>query len=179
MPRSMIRDSLVMEKKARQIKFLLVDCDGVLTDGTFYCLENGEEMKKFSASDLLGARRLREITGIAIGLINDEESPSYNRLASKMNIKELYLGVEPKELVLEEILNRHNLNVEQIAFIGNEINDVELMHKVGLSACPLDAACEARGAADYICNSCGGSGVLREFAEFLILARQKEKCLID
>jgi 3-deoxy-D-manno-octulosonate 8-phosphate phosphatase (KDO 8-P phosphatase) len=179
MTRSMIRDSLVMEKKARQIKYLLVDCDGVLTDGTFYCLENGEEMKKFSASDLLGARRIREMTGIEIGLINDEESPSFNRLAAKMSIKELYMGVEQKELVLEKILSRHNLNVEQIAFIGNEINDVELMHEAGLSACPLDAAYEARAAADYICNSCGGSGVLREFAEFLILARQKEKCLID
>jgi 3-deoxy-D-manno-octulosonate 8-phosphate phosphatase (KDO 8-P phosphatase) len=179
MDRSTMRDSLVMERKARQIKFLLVDCDGVLTDGTFYCLENGEEMNKFSYSDLLGARRLRELAGIEIGLINDDESPSYIRLAAKMDIKELYLGIEQKELVLDQLLARLNLNLDQIAYIGNEVNDVELMKRVGLSACPLDAAYEARGVADYVCNSCGGGGVLREFAEFLILARQKEKCLVD
>jgi 3-deoxy-D-manno-octulosonate 8-phosphate phosphatase (KDO 8-P phosphatase) len=179
MERSTMRDNLIMEKKARQVKFLLVDCDGVLTDGTFFCLENGEDMKKFSFSDLLGAKRLRELAGIEIGLINDEESPSYIRLAAKMNIKELYLGVEQKELVLEQLRAKLSLNLDQIAYIGNEVNDVELMKCVGLSACPLDAAYEARGAADYVCNSCGGSGVLREFAEFLILARQKEKCLID
>jgi 3-deoxy-D-manno-octulosonate 8-phosphate phosphatase (KDO 8-P phosphatase) len=179
MDRTTMRDSLVMEKKARQIKFLLVDCDGVLTDGTFYCLENGEEMKKFTSSDLFGARRLRELAGIDIGLINDDESPSFIRLAAKMDIKELYLGIEQKELVLEQLLARLNLTIEQIAYIGHEVNDVEIMKRVGLSACPLDAAYEARGVADYVCNSCGGGGVLREFAEFLILAHQKEKCLVD
>lgn len=179
MARSMIRDNLIMEKKARNIKFLLVDCDGVLTDGMFYCLENGEELKKFSASDLLGCRRLRELAGIEVGLLSEEKSPSFMRLADRMKVNEVYLGFEQKEKVLEKILAKLNLHPEQIAYIGDEINDVELMSRVGLSACPLDAAYEARGAADYVCNSCGGNGVLREFAEFLIVARQKEKCLVD
>jgi len=179
MDRSKMRDSLILEKKARQIKFLLVNCDGVLTDGTFYYLENGDEMKKFATSDLIGARRLRELAGIEIGLINEEEFPSFVRLAARMKVDEIYFGIEQKETLLEQLTARLSLNLDQIAYIGNEINDVELMKNVGLSACPLDAAYEARGAADYVCNSCGGNGVLREFAEFLILARQKEKCLVD
>ncbi len=179
MARIMIRDSQVMEKKARQIMFLLVDCDGVLTDGMFYCLENNEDLKKFSASDLLGARRLRELADIEIGLVSEEKSPSFARLATRMGVNELYLGIEQKEIVLEELLNKLALQAEQIAYIGDEVNDVQIMNMVGLSACPLDAAYEARNAADYVCNSCGGNGVLREFAEFLILARQKEKCLVD
>ncbi len=174
-----MKDSLVMKKKARQIEFLLVDCDGVLTDGMFYCLENGEDLKKFSASDLIGARRLRELAGIEIGLISEEESSSFAQLAARMKVSELHLGIEKKELVLEKLLARLNLDAEQIAYIGDEVNDVELLKQVGFSACPLDAAYEARGAADYICNSCGGSGVLREFAEFLITARQKERCLAE
>lgn len=179
MVRSTIRDNQLMEKKACQIEFLLVDCDGVLTDGMFYCLENNEDLKKFSASDLLGARRLKELVDIEIGLVSEENSPSFARLANRMGINELHLGVEQKEVALQKILSKLDLQAEQVAYIGDEVNDVQIMNIVGLSACPLDAAYEARNAADYVCNSCGGKGVLREFAEFLILARQKVKCLVD
>lgn len=101
------------------------------------------------------------------------------RLAEKLNIKDYFFGIEEKAAILDDVLDKLQVNPEEVAFIGDEIYDIDLMNRVGLSACPLDAAYEVRCTADYICNSCGGNGVLREFAEFIIMARQKEKCLVE
>lgn len=178
MTRTTIRDNQVMEKKARQVKLLLSNCDGVLTDGSFYLLEDGLELKKFSRRDVVAVERLRSLAEVDIALISESTEVSFLRLADKLNITEHHLGLKNKESIMDDLLEKYQLKPEQVAYIGDEISDVELMNMVGLSACPLDAAYEARCAADYVCNSCGGNGVLREFAEFIIMARQKGKCLV-
>jgi YrbI family 3-deoxy-D-manno-octulosonate 8-phosphate phosphatase len=175
----MIRDNKLIEKKALDIKLLLVDFDGVLADKTFYLLENGEEMKKISSSDFLGVQRLKELTDIEIGLLGDDENPFIRHVASKMNVKAYYQHSEQKIMVLNKLLPDQNIEAHNIAFIGDEITDLQLMNRVGLSACPLDAAYEARNAADYVCNTCGGNGVIREFSDLLITIKQKHECLVD
>ena len=179
MTRTTIRDNQVMERKARQVKLLLANCDGVLTDGSFYLLEDGLELKKFSRRDVIAVERLKSLADTDVVLISESNEISFLRLAEKLKITEHHLGLKNKESILNVLLEKYQLKPEQVAYIGDEISDVELMNMVGLSACPLDAAYEARCAADYVCNSCGGNGVLREFAEFIIMVRQKEKCLAD
>lgn len=179
MARTTIRDNQVMEKKARKVKLLLSNCDGVLTDGSFYLLDDGLELKKFSRRDVIAVERLRELAGIEIALVSESKDLSFMRLAEKLNIADYFFGIEEKAAILDDVLDKLQVNPEEVAYIGDEIYDIDLMNRVGLSACPLDAAYEVRCTADYICNSCGGNGVLREFAEFIIMARQKEKCLVE
>jgi len=158
-------------EKARQIKFLLTDCDGVLTDGGVYYSDQGEMMKRFSMRDGMGVQRIRELTAIDVGIITGERSPSIQKRAEKLNIKELHLGIKDKLTVVNEILNKHHLKLANIAYIGDDTNDVEVMKQVGLSACPADATPFAKNVADYVCRTNGGFGAFREFVEFIITAK--------
>jgi 3-deoxy-D-manno-octulosonate 8-phosphate phosphatase (KDO 8-P phosphatase) len=178
MARSTIRESHIIKLKAQKIKFLLVDCDGVLSDDKFFFSEKGEEVRKYSSRDVVAVHRLHEAAGIEVGLINENVSDSITEWADMLSIKERFFKTAQKDLLLDEILRKKNLSAEAIAYVGDEINDVPLMEIVGLSACPLDAVYEARSAADYICNSCGGNGVLREVAELIIMAHKELKCCI-
>jgi len=161
-------DSLL--EKARRVRLLLTDCDGVLTDGGVYYTENGEEMKRFSIRDGMGAARVRQLAGVEVGIVSGEASVSLQRRAEKLGITELYLGIRDKLAVLDEILARRGLQPEEVAYIGDDTNDLEVMCRVGLSACPADATPFARQVADFVCTSDGGHGAFREFAELIITA---------
>jgi 3-deoxy-D-manno-octulosonate 8-phosphate phosphatase (KDO 8-P phosphatase) len=161
--------------RARLIKLLLTDCDGVLTDGGVYYSARGEEMKRFSIRDGMGVERLRTLAGVEVGIISGEMSPSLMRRADKLSITILYLGVKDKTAVLRQILQFHPLQLEEVAYIGDDTNDVELMRQVGLAACPADAVYLTRAAAHYVSAQHGGHGAFRDFAELIIFAkRQKE-----
>jgi 3-deoxy-D-manno-octulosonate 8-phosphate phosphatase (KDO 8-P phosphatase) len=162
-----------LPKKKHQIRLLLTDCDGVLTDGGVYYSERGEEMKRFSVRDGMGVERLRKLANIEVGIITGETSGAVKKRAEKLCITELHLGIRNKVAVLEEILARRNLTPDQIAYIGDDTNDVEIMRRVGLSASPADAIHFAQEVADYVCERNGGHGAFREFAEFLIEANGK------
>ena len=165
-------DGRELQEKARQIRLLLTDCDGVLTDGSVYYSERGEEMKRFSIRDGMGAERLRELARVEVGIVTGESSSPLQRRAEKLGITELYLGARDKVAVLDGILKRHSLSREQIAYIGDDTNDVEVMKCVGLSACPADATRFAKEIADYVCESKGGHGAFRDLAEFIIAAKK-------
>jgi 3-deoxy-D-manno-octulosonate 8-phosphate phosphatase (KDO 8-P phosphatase) len=158
-------------EKARQIRLLLTDCDGVLTDGGVYYSENGEEMKRFSVRDGMGAARLRELADVEVGIITGETSVPLKRRAEKLHITELHLGIGNKLAVLTEIVRRRNLDLRHVAYIGDDTNDLEVMSRVGLSACPADATHFVKVIADYVCENRGGYGAFREFAELIIAAR--------
>lgn len=160
-----------VSEKAKKIKLLLTDCDGVLTDGGVYYSDRGEEMKRFNIRDGMGVARLRALVKIDVGIITGELSGSVAKRAEKLEITELHLGAKDKIAVLEEIMQRRNLKLEEIAYIGDDTNDVDVMKIVGLSACPADALHFARDVADYICCNKGGQGAFRDFAEFLIEAK--------
>ncbi len=156
--------------KARRIKLLLTDCDGVLTDNGVYYSERGEEMKRFSIRDGMGVERLRAV-GVESGIMTGETSPSVQKRADKLKITELHLGIKDKPARLAEIMARTGLAAEEIAFIGDDTNDVEILKLVGLSACPGDATSFARAVAQYQCQALGGHGAFRELAELIISAQ--------
>ena len=156
--------------RARRIKLLLTDCDGVLTDNGVYYSERGEEMKRFSIRDGMGVERLRAI-GVESGIMTGETSPSVQKRADKLKITELHLGIKDKPARLAEIMARTGLAAEEIAFIGDDTNDVEILKLVGLSACPGDATSFARAVAHYQCQALGGHGAFREMAELIISAQ--------
>lgn len=160
--------SAALSSKVIKIKLVLTDCDGVLTDAGVYYSARGEEMKKFSIRDGMGLERLRNLVNIETGIVTGELSPSVKKRAEKLKIKELHLGIKNKVLILNEILKRKNLIAENIAFIGDDVNDLEIMKLVGLTACPSDAIDEVKNISDYICISRGGYGAFREFAELII-----------
>ncbi|MBF9238594.1 HAD-IIIA family hydrolase [Hymenobacter sp. BT683] len=157
--------------RARRIRLVLTDCDGVLTDGGVYYSERGEEMKRFSIRDGMGVVRLREF-GIATGIMTGELSPSVRTRAAKLQIEELHLGVKDKPACLHSILARTGLRADEVAFIGDDTNDLDILSMVGLAACPGDATSFARAVADFHCQVPGGHGCFRELAEFIIAAQQ-------
>ena len=160
----------VLKEKAIKIKLLLTDCDGVLTDGGVYYGENGEVLKKFNIRDGMGVERLRKLVNVETGIITGEVSPSVKTRAEKLNITELHLGIKDKPAILKAILKRKNLQAYEVAYIGDDTNDVEIMKLVGLSACPADAMIFTKNIADYICENKGGEGAFRDFAELIIQA---------
>jgi 3-deoxy-D-manno-octulosonate 8-phosphate phosphatase (KDO 8-P phosphatase) len=158
----------LIKHKASKIKLLLTDVDGVLTDNGVYYSAQGEELKRFSFRDGMGVERLRKIAGIETGIITRENSLSVLRRAEKLKISELHMGSMEKESLLEEIVKRRNISLEEIAFIGDDVNDRIIMENVGFCACPADAMSFVKEIADYVCLTNGGHGAFREFAEFII-----------
>ncbi len=158
-----------MNQKA-EIKYLFTDVDGVLTDGGVYYSSNGEELKKFNLRDGMGAERLRKLTNIQIGIITGENSEIVSRRAEKLKIDIVFLGIKDKLAVLSNFLKENQLEWNQIAYIGDDLNDFEVMKVTGESACPADSAIEIKEISKFICKKNGGEGAFREFCEYLILS---------
>lgn len=161
----------ILKEKASRIQLLLTDCDGVLTDASVYYGEMGETLKKFNLRDGMAVERLRRFAGTETGIISGENSASLHQRAEKLRINELHGGVKDKAALLSGILDRYNLLPENIAYIGDDHNDLGIMQLVGLSACPSDALPAVKQQVDLICRNKGGEGCFREFAEIIIEAR--------
>lgn len=157
-------------EKARKIKLVLTDCDGVLTDTGTYYSANGEEMKRFSIRDGMGSERLRKLCNIPTGIVTGENSQIVQRRAEKLQITEVHLGIKDKVACVKEIAERLDLTLDEIAFIGDDTNDIEIMKIVGLTACPSDATRFVKEVSDVIVESKGGNGAFRDFAEMIIEA---------
>jgi len=160
-----------LKEKAEKIKLLLTDVDGVLTDNGVYYSEAGEVMKRFSIRDGMGVERLRKLCGIETGIVTGETSGSVVKRAEKLNITELHLGIKDKGGLLAVILERSGLQPEEIAFIGDDVNDISIIQLAGLSACPANAMPQVAAMVDVHCTQKGGEGAFREFAEWLIAYR--------
>lgn len=157
---------------ASKVRLLLTDCDGVLTDGGVYYSAQGEELKRFSIRDGMGVERLRTLAGVEVGILTGEAaSPLLRRRAEKLGITELHLAARDKAAILDGILARRVLTSEQVAYIGDDTNDLAVMQRVGLCACPADALSMVQAIAHYICQRGGGHGAFREFAELIIAAK--------
>jgi 3-deoxy-D-manno-octulosonate 8-phosphate phosphatase (KDO 8-P phosphatase) len=161
----------ILKDRAQKIKLLLTDCDGVLTDGCVYYSERGEELKKFSLRDGMGVERLRTLCNIDSGIITRENSEIVRRRGEKLKMQHLYLGAHNKKEKLLEVLEKHKLSLNEIAYIGDDMNDLEVLELAGLSACPADAFEPIKKSVHYICQAPGGAGAFREFAELIIHLR--------
>lgn len=163
-----------LNEHAAKIRLVLTDVDGVLTDGGVFYGADGEALKRFNIRDGMGVERLRDI-GVEVGFITGEESPSVVRRAEKLRIERVHLLCKDKNAILQEILDGGSFTAEEIAYIGDDVNDLEIMKNVGLSAAPADAVIQVREIANYVCRRGGGGGAFREFAEMIIDARGEDK----
>ena len=157
-----------LEDKILPVKYLFTDCDGVLTDNGVYYSANGEELKRFSIRDGMAVERLKELCQVTTGIITGEMSPSVKKRAEKLKITELYLGAKNKVEVFYEILLKNKIQYHEVAYIGDDCNDEELLKLVGFAACPSDGLIYAKRHADYVCTLPGGHGCFRELAELII-----------
>ena len=150
---------------------LITDVDGVLTDTGVYYSSNGEELKRFSIRDGMGVERLKELANIETGIITGENSLIVSKRAEKLTIRELHLGIKKKIDVFAQICKRKNLLPEEIAYIGDDTNDIEVLRIAGLTACPNDAMPSIKSMVDYITENKGGHGAFRDFCELIIFLK--------
>ena len=160
--------------RAAKIKLLLLDCDGVMTDGRVYFLPDGQggifETKGFDSHDGI-ALRWAKSAGIEIGIISGRQSAAVEERARSIGMKYLYQGRTDKMPLFEEILKDSGLEPEQVAFVGDDVTDLPLLARVGLAAAPANARPEALEAAHFRASSSGGRGVVRDVIELLLKAQ--------
>lgn len=158
-------------RKADAIKFLMMDVDGTLTDGKIYMGENGELMKAFNAKDGYAIRNLLPEYGITPVIITGRESKIIANRAQELRVPMLFQGIEDKITTLRDIASDKGIRFEEIAFIGDDLNDLLCIKTCGLSGCPADAADEVKICVDYVAGKNGGAGAVRDFVEWIIANR--------
>ena len=161
-----------LKKKCQKIKLVITDVDGVLTDGGMFYSEKGEVLKKFNTRDGMAVELLRE-REISVIFMTRENSKIVLNRAKKLKIKETFLGIKKKELLLPKICKKFKIKEEEIAYIGDDINDLNILKKVGFSLAPKDGISIIKKNSDYVCKSKGGEGVLREVADMIISFNNK------
>ena len=148
-----------------------MDVDGVLTDGGMYYGENGEELKKFNTRDGQGVALVRE-AGLKTAILTRENTPIVTRRAAKLQVDDVHMGVLDKLATLRGIAERHGLSLDEVAYIGDDVNDYEALCHVGLAVAVRDATRLPRSVAHYVTEAKGGEGAVRELCELILDAQQ-------
>jgi 3-deoxy-D-manno-octulosonate 8-phosphate phosphatase (KDO 8-P phosphatase) len=164
--------------KAKNINLILMDCDGVLTDGKIILLPDGEEIKNFNVLDGQGIS-LAKSAGLKIGIISGRRSSVLTRRAEELKIKYLFDKTKNKFTVYNSLLVELNLSSHQVAFIGDDLPDLPVMQNVGLAIAVKNAAKEVKKAAHLVTKRKGGNGAVREAIEFILKAQEKWKDLLN
>ncbi len=162
-----------LRRRAQRIALVLTDSDGVLTDTGVYYGPDGESLKRFSIRDGVGVERLRT-AGIETAILTGESSPSVRKRAEKLQMRYLFLGVKDKAAHLKTVCQETGLSPDQIAFIGDDLNDFEVIREltpVALTGAPSDAIPAIADEVTYRCRERGGFGAFREFAEWILTLR--------
>ncbi|MCG6924386.1 MAG: HAD hydrolase family protein [Acidobacteria bacterium] len=159
-----------LAERCGTLRLLLSDVDGVMTDGSVLLLPGGGEAKAFHVRDGLGVV-LAHHAGLRTGVLSGRSSEAVERRASELGMAIVSQGVSDKLAALREILEREGLEARQVAYIGDDINDLPVLTEVGLSAAPADAPMEVRLQAFMVMDARGGQGCLREFIEAILRAR--------
>ncbi len=161
-----------LKDRAAKIKLLLLDVDGVLTDGRIIYDSHGRDMKFFDVHDGMGVYALKR-AGIPTILITAKGSRAIKPRAKDMQVAEVFANISPKSAVLDRILKKYKVSREEICFVGDDLVDLCLMKKVGLPIAVFNACPEIKQSSAYITLREGGRGAVREVAELLLKARGK------
>jgi 3-deoxy-D-manno-octulosonate 8-phosphate phosphatase (KDO 8-P phosphatase) len=157
-------------KKAAQIKALFFDVDGVLTDGKIIYDSAGNESKQFNVKDGYIISHLKK-AGILVGIITGRESVVVSNRAAELKLDFCHQGIMDKQSVFEKLVKFHKLKKKQVAYIGDDINDLGALRACGLSACPADAVAYVKSEVEIITSAKGGEGVVREVADLILAAK--------
>ncbi|MBZ5654289.1 MAG: HAD hydrolase family protein [Acidobacteriia bacterium] len=156
-----------------KIKAIAMDVDGVLTDGGVWWGPNGEEWKRFCFADIMGLSLARK-AGFLLALISGENSPLVTRLATKMRITDVALGCKQKAVALTEFVKQHDLALEEVCFMGDDVNDLPALEIAGLSAAPSNAQPAVLAKCKFVTKASGGNGAVRELVNHLLASQHRE-----
>ena len=159
---------------AKKIKLLAFDVDGVMTDGSVTYDENGVEYKTFNVKDGHGLVRMGQ-SGFITAIITARNNGTVEHRAKNLNITELYQGQKYKLPALEEIMKKYNLSFENVSYMGDDLPDLCILEKVGLSCCPNDAVLEVKDICKFKSSVDGGRGAVRELCDFILESQGIEK----
>jgi 3-deoxy-D-manno-octulosonate 8-phosphate phosphatase (KDO 8-P phosphatase) len=158
-------------EKASRIRLLVLDVDGVLTDGVLVYGASGEEIKRFHVRDGLAIQQARR-AGVEVAIVSGRASAAVTRRMSELGVVEVHQGVGDKESLLRGLLARLAVGTAETAVMGDDLPDLPLMRIAGLAMAPADAVPEVRQAASWVSRSAGGHGAVREAVEMLLRSRK-------
>lgn len=162
-----VETSMEHVSAGKKIHMFLTDCDGCLTDGGMYYTEQGDELKKFHAQDGMGFQLLRE-QGIICGIITGESRELVRRRAEKLKLDILKMGVKDKLAIVKELCEEYQIALDEVAYVGDDINDKEVLVAVGFSASVPNAIKDVRESVDFVTERSGGSGAVREVIDYIL-----------
>lgn len=170
----MKKNGTTAHQKLPKIQMFLTDCDGCLTDGGMYYSEYGDELKKFNTRDGMGFSLLRD-NGIITGIVTGERVDLNRRRAEKLKLDIMEDDCKDKVTMVKKLCSQYCIELENVCFIGDDINDIEVIKMVGFGCCPADAMPQVKCVAQYITKSEGGKGVIREVTEKILRGRNIEQ----
>ena len=167
-----------LKARFKKVKLLLLDVDGVLTDGRIIYDSSGKDSKLFDVHDGLGVYCLYKCKINTI-IITAKNSKTISPRAKDMHVAEVFADIFPKTAVLDKILKKYRVSLDEICFVGDDLVDLSLMRKIGLPVAVANATSEIKSAAAYVTNCKGGRGAVREVAELILKAQAKWKDILD
>jgi 3-deoxy-D-manno-octulosonate 8-phosphate phosphatase (KDO 8-P phosphatase) len=174
----LMEDLSSIERRASHIKLLLMDCDGVLTDGRLWLVDDTDEQKSFNTKDGLGLALLHR-AGLKSGIITGRRSKAVERRARELGVEFVRQGDEQKLAGFENVLQEAGVEEHEVAFIGDDLPDIPLMKRSELAVAVADAVDEARLAAHYVTRAEGGRGAVREVVELILKTQGRWNDLVD
>lgn len=163
-------ENIELKAIAKNIKLMVFDVDGVMTNGSLIFDENGVEYKMFNCKDGQGIELLHK-AGIIPSIITKRNNGTIEHRAKVLGIVELRMGQKNKILALEEILEKYGFSYDEVSYMGDDLPDICVLEKVGLPCCPLDAVDEVKAVSRFISGKKGGEGAVRELCEFVLKSK--------
>ena len=173
-----MEDLAAIERRTSHIKLLLMDCDGVLTDGRLWLLENGDEHKSFNTHDGLGLSLLHR-AGVKSGIITGRSSTAVTRRAAELEIEFVRQGDPNKIEAFEQVLQQAGVDEDEVCFVGDDLTDIPIMRRVEFAVAVADAVEETRSVAHYITRAAGGQGAVREVVEIILKSQGRWNDLVN
>jgi 3-deoxy-D-manno-octulosonate 8-phosphate phosphatase (KDO 8-P phosphatase) len=161
-----------LKAKLKRVRLVLLDVDGVLTDGGLFHGNSGDELKRFDVKDGAGIY-LAQLRGLEVGVLTGKSSALVQRRAEELQMRRVVQGAMHKAPALQEMLSDGTYSLSEVAYMGDDILDLPVIRMVGCSACPSDAHEEVRKRVSYVCSRPGGHGAVREFLELILRAQGK------
>lgn len=159
-----------LRRRARAVRLVLMDCDGVLTDGRVVFVSGGGEIKAFDSKDGVGVR-LAQALGLEVGIVTGRRSEAVRRRARELGLREVHQKVWDKLALVRRLLRRRKLGFEQLCFIGDDVVDLPVLRRAGLAVAPADAHAAVRSRVHWVTRRSGGRGAVREVLDRLLEAQ--------
>lgn len=156
------------------IKMIVLDVDGSMTDGSIVVSSNGVETKTFNVKDGHGIKEAIK-NGIIVSVITGRSSYCVEKRAEELGISDLFQGVQHKTIALDKLITKYSLNCSEIAYFGDDVNDMECMERCGFTGSPRDAVIEVQSIVDFVSIHNGGHGAVRDFIDYIIKNNEKEQ----